>query len=124
MSRPRSRFLRSKARQGDGLRHQIPAPCPHSPPPHGIYIDRCITYHFIYVTRLQSFKKQLNEYSFDNSTTIFDINVSVNPRCADVPPPPAHPRASTVFFALDDKFPTVRTKKEGKFPVLNQHCSS
>ena len=29
-------------RQGDSLRHQIPAPCPHSPP-HGIYIDRCIT---------------------------------------------------------------------------------
>ena len=41
MSRPRGRFARSKARQGDSLRHQIPAPCPHSPP-HGIYIDRCI----------------------------------------------------------------------------------
>ena len=27
------RFARSKARQGDSLRHQIPAPCPHSPPP-------------------------------------------------------------------------------------------
>ena len=44
MSRPRGRLARSKARQGDSLRHQIPAPCPHSsPPPHGIYIDRCIT---------------------------------------------------------------------------------
>ena len=31
MSRPRGRFARSKARQGDSLRHQIPAPCPHSP---------------------------------------------------------------------------------------------
>ena len=31
--RPRGRFARSKARQGDSLRHQIPAPCPHSPPP-------------------------------------------------------------------------------------------
>ena len=27
----RGRFARSKARQGDSLRHQIPAPCPHSP---------------------------------------------------------------------------------------------
>ena len=46
MSRPRGRFARSKARQGDSLRHQIPTPCPHSPPPnpHGIYIDRCIIY--------------------------------------------------------------------------------
>ena len=37
---------RSKARQGDSLRHQIPSPCPHSPPPapHGIYIDRCINH--------------------------------------------------------------------------------
>ena len=25
----------SKAQQGDSLRHQIPAPCPHSPPPTG-----------------------------------------------------------------------------------------
>ena len=25
-------FARSKARQGESLRHQIPAPCPHSPP--------------------------------------------------------------------------------------------
>ena len=33
MSRPRGRFARSKARHGDSLRHQIPAPCPHSPPP-------------------------------------------------------------------------------------------
>ena len=33
MSRPRGRFALSKARQGDSLRHQIPAPCPHSPPP-------------------------------------------------------------------------------------------
>ena len=41
MSRPRGRFARSKARQGDSLRHQIPTPCPHSAP-HGIYIDRCI----------------------------------------------------------------------------------
>ena len=40
-SRPRRRFARSKARQGDSLRHQIPTPCPHSAP-HGIYIDRCI----------------------------------------------------------------------------------
>ena len=31
MSRPRGHFARSKARQGDSLRHQIPAPCPHSP---------------------------------------------------------------------------------------------
>ena len=31
MSRPWGRFARSKARQGDSLRHQIPAPCPHSP---------------------------------------------------------------------------------------------
>ena len=33
-----------KPDKGDSLRHQIPAPCPHSPPlpPHGIYIDRCI----------------------------------------------------------------------------------
>ena len=31
MSRPRGRFARSKARQGDILRHQIPARCPHSP---------------------------------------------------------------------------------------------
>ena len=36
-------LCQSKAQQGDSLRHQIPAPCPHSPlPPHGIYIDRCI----------------------------------------------------------------------------------
>ena len=42
MSRPRGRFTRSKARKGDSLRHQIPAPCPHSPH-QGIYIDRCIT---------------------------------------------------------------------------------
>ena len=36
-----------KAWQGDGLRHQIPTPCPHSPPPpHGIYIDRCIRLSF------------------------------------------------------------------------------
>ena len=42
MSRPRGRFAWSKARQGDSLRHQIPVPCPHSPP-HGIYIDRCIS---------------------------------------------------------------------------------
>ena len=35
-----------KSPTGDSLRHQIPAPCPHlySPPPHGIYIDRCINY--------------------------------------------------------------------------------
>ena len=26
-------FARSKARQGDSLRHQIPSPWPHSPPP-------------------------------------------------------------------------------------------
>ena len=32
LSRPRGRFARSKARQGDSLRHQIPSPCPHSPP--------------------------------------------------------------------------------------------
>ena len=45
MSRPRGRFTWSKARQGDSLRHQIPAPCPHSlPPPHRIYIDRCINH--------------------------------------------------------------------------------
>ena len=45
MSRPRGRFPRSKARQGDSLGHQIPAPCPHPPPPHhGIYIDRCIIF--------------------------------------------------------------------------------
>ena len=31
MSQPRGRFARSNARQGDSLRHQIPAPCPHSP---------------------------------------------------------------------------------------------
>ena len=31
MSRPRGRFAQSKARHGDSLRHQIPAPCPHSP---------------------------------------------------------------------------------------------
>ena len=33
-----------KPDSGDSLRHQIPSPCPHSPPPtpHGIYIDRCI----------------------------------------------------------------------------------
>ena len=35
LSRPRGRFARSKARQGDSLRHQIPAPCPHSPHPTG-----------------------------------------------------------------------------------------
>ena len=33
MSRPRGRFAGSKARQGDSLRHQIPALCPHSSPP-------------------------------------------------------------------------------------------
>ena len=33
MSRPRGRFARSKARQGDSLKHKIPSPCPHSPPP-------------------------------------------------------------------------------------------
>ena len=33
MSRPRGRFARSKARQGDSVRHQIPFPCPHSTPP-------------------------------------------------------------------------------------------
>ena len=43
MSRPWGRFTRSKVRQGDILRHQIPAPCPHFPP-HRIYIDRCITH--------------------------------------------------------------------------------
>ena len=34
-----------KPDRGDSLRHQIPAPCPHSPPPplHGIYIVRCIS---------------------------------------------------------------------------------
>ena len=32
-----------KPNREDSLRHQIPAPCLHSPPPHGIYIDRCIT---------------------------------------------------------------------------------
>ena len=32
-SRPRGRFARSKARKGDSLRHQIPAPCPHYPSP-------------------------------------------------------------------------------------------
>ena len=45
MSQLRGRFARSKARQGDSLRHQIPAPFPHSSPPpplHRIYIDRCI----------------------------------------------------------------------------------
>ena len=31
MSRSRGRLARSEARQGDSLRHQIPAPCPHSP---------------------------------------------------------------------------------------------
>ena len=31
-----------KPDSGDSLRHQIPTPCPHPPPPHGIYIDRCI----------------------------------------------------------------------------------
>ena len=31
-----------KSPTGDSLRHQIPAPCPHSP--HGIYIDRCIIF--------------------------------------------------------------------------------
>ena len=38
------RFARSKARWGgDSLRHQIPTPCPRSPPPpYGIYIDRGI----------------------------------------------------------------------------------
>ena len=33
MPRPRGRFARSKTQQGDSLRHQIPAPCPHIPPP-------------------------------------------------------------------------------------------
>ena len=33
MSRLRGCFARSKARQGDSHRHQIPAPCPHSSPP-------------------------------------------------------------------------------------------
>ena len=48
MSRSRGRFTRSKARQGDSLRHQIVAPCPHSPPPppHGIYIDRCTNHNY------------------------------------------------------------------------------
>ena len=42
------RFPRSKAQQGDSLRHKIPASCPHSPPsPHGIYIDRCIITPFV-----------------------------------------------------------------------------
>ena len=36
------RIVRSKPRQGDSFRHQIPALCPHSSPPNGIYIDRCI----------------------------------------------------------------------------------
>ena len=41
MSRPRGRFARSKVRQGDSLRH---FPLPALPlPPHGIYIDRCIS---------------------------------------------------------------------------------
>ena len=31
-----------KSPTGDSLRHQIPSLCPHSPP-HGIYIDRCIS---------------------------------------------------------------------------------
>ena len=77
-----------------------------------------IPYHFIYVTRLQSFKKQLNEYSFDNSTTIFDINVSVNSRCAHVPPPPppgltpGHQR----FFCLGWQIPRGEDEKRGQIP--------
>ena len=31
-----------KPDSGDSPKHQIPSPCPHSPHPHGIYIDRCI----------------------------------------------------------------------------------
>ena len=54
MSRPLGRFTRSKARHGDSLRHQIPAPCLHSPPPQGIYIDRCITMqHWVSTVRNQ-----------------------------------------------------------------------
>ena len=41
-----------KPDMGNSLRHQIPAPCPHSPPPaprHGIYIDRCINCVFVFI---------------------------------------------------------------------------
>ena len=47
MSRPRSRFARSKARQGDSVRHQFPAPCPHSspPPPTGFTLIGALNQH-------------------------------------------------------------------------------
>jgi len=38
---PRAKVLDQTSHRGDGLRRQIPTPCPH-PPPHGAYIDRCI----------------------------------------------------------------------------------
>ena len=38
-------FRKPRGTDLDSLRHQIPAPCPHSPP-NGIYIDRCIK-HFL-----------------------------------------------------------------------------
>ena len=41
---PRAKVLDQTSHRGDGLRRQIPTPCPHStPPPHGVYIDRCIS---------------------------------------------------------------------------------
>jgi len=37
----RAKVLYQTSHWGDGLRRQIPTPCPHSPH-HGVYIDRCI----------------------------------------------------------------------------------
>ena len=50
-------------------------------------------------------------------------NASVNSSYAQPPPPPGWPPGISIFFVLDGKFPGVGTEKEGKCPVLRQHCN-
>ena len=81
-------FARSKARQGDSLRHQIPAPCPHSPPPpQGIYIDRCIIFklgiilnEFGFHTHEELWRSRRvlssSAYGLDRSNTLLDLHNS------------------------------------------------
>ena len=71
----------------------------------------------------------LTTYKFKHTVMHQSIPLAPSP-----PPPTRWPPGSGIFFALDGKFlgvrtlwavksPGVGTKKEGKWPVLRQHCN-
>ena len=97
MSRPRDRFARSKARQGDSLRHQIPAPCPHSRPT-GFTLIGCITpimtnFHFYLI---QLWRQFFQMFVYGNVVYAQTWEVLTLKNCIE---PPQH--ASTAYvFAL------------------------